>query len=157
MNANVKEANNLTQELFETSPSFFRGTSVVELDSYLELGRTGRPRDSLKYDFTAVTPDKEISDIYKEDVTIEYEGDSIRKLGEPVEYDMFFKKKGTNYESKKNGKMDAYYMDQAEVRLDNEVSLSELKIKTITIDSDDKELIKKYSKLGKVILASDEN
>ena len=157
MKDNVDKSNKLSKELFDNSESFFRGTSIDELDSYLETGKTGIKDRGMKYDFTAVTPDSEIANIYESGVIIEYEGDDVRKHGEPVEYDMFFKKLGTQHETKKNGKMDSYYMDQAEVRMDKTIPLSELKIKSITIKSENKELIDRYSKLGNVVLSKRES
>lgn len=99
-----------------------------------------------------------MANIYNSGVTIEYDGDDVRKTGaEPVTYDPYFQKLGQSIETKMNGKMQANYMDQAEVRMDAVIPLEKLGIKSIKIKSNDKNLVNKYASLGKVILIEDED
>ncbi|MBL4818008.1 MAG: hypothetical protein JKY15_02075 [Deltaproteobacteria bacterium] len=157
--ADIENTNKLSREQLKDSPSFFRGTAIAELDAYLKNGTTGVGEDEkrFRYQFTAVTPNEEMADIYDSGVTIEYDGDDVRSNGaEAVTYDPFFRDLGETTETKKDGRMDANYADQAEVRMDRDIPLDKLRIKSIKIKSNDKSLIKKYESLGPVTLISDE-
>jgi len=157
MKKRVADMNAKSQKAFETSESFYRGTSVEELDTYLKTGTTNVFDDKYKlnYEFTAVAPHREMADIYNNGVTVEYDGDDVRRDGEPVNYDLFWRDTGTRTETKENGKMDAIYMDQMEVRLDRNTPLKDLKIKNIYLTKDNAHLADKYAKLGNVIIGGE--
>lgn len=162
--------NEETRQLFEKSKTFFRGTDTNELDGYLSDGLVGSKKFEFedpdepfthKFDFTAVTPHREISGYYGNGVTIEFNGDGVRKHGTPVKYDHFWRDFGAKSESVDGG-MHTKYMDHAEVRMPTSIPLEDLKIENIYIDkyafdSPDQieEAIKKYSKLGNVIFEDD--
>jgi len=155
---NVDEWNEKSKEAFEKSESFFRGTDIDELEDYLKDGIIGTGKEEseihkhLYYDFTAVTPIKNIASIYAKGVVIEYDGDDVRKKGEVVTYDMWWRNNSTYNETKKDGVMDSYYMDQMEVRMDKKIPLTEMKIKNIYLASKYKHLYKELSKLGNVVI-----
>jgi hypothetical protein len=162
--------NEETRQLFEKSETFFRGTDSNELDGYLADGLAGSKKFEFefeedntthKFDFTAVTPHRDISDYYGNGVTIEFNGDSVRKHGQPVEYDHFWRDFGARSESIDGG-MHTKYMDHAEVRMPTSIPLDDLKIENIYIDKyafnspeEFSEAVEKYSKLGNVILEDD--
>ena len=152
LNSDVKEANNLTKEAFQNSESFFRGTGTDELDDYLSDGVIGTGKAAHRYQFTAVSPNRDSSEAYSTGVTIEYDGDDVRKKGEPVKYDLFWRNFGENKETKENGTMSAFYMDQMEVRMDKEIPLKQMKIKNIYLTKKNAHLADKYKKLGNVII-----
>ena len=142
---NVIRGNETTKQLFEKSPSFFRGTDVHELDDMLEDGIIGSDKfrhedydhndypeydQPRTYDFTAVTPHKKITKYYGDGVMIEFDGDSVRKHGTPMTYDYFWRDFGATTETEKGG-MHPKYMDHHEVRMPREIPLSDIKIKKI--------------------------
>ena len=90
-------------DLFIKTPEFYRGTSTDELDHYLESGNVGEVGDwgEKRYPYTSLGMDKSSAqspseqriDWKEEDgklsggkVVITYEGDSVRELGIPVQY-----------------------------------------------------------------------
>jgi hypothetical protein len=161
--------NEETRQLFEKSPTFFRGTDPLELDDMIDDGIMGSsklefedPDEGIfKYDFTAVTPHEEISGHYGNGVTIEFDGDSVRKHGKPVEYSPFWRDFGAKSETIDGG-MHIKYMDHNEVRMPREIPLDDMKIKNIFIDDwvfhagfTEEDAIEKYSKLGNVVIRND--
>tara|TARA_R110000851_G_scaffold14410_2_gene48775 strand:- start:146 stop:1690 length:1545 start_codon:yes stop_codon:yes gene_type:complete len=147
---NVIRGNETTKQLFEKSPSFFRGTDIHELDDMLEDGIIGSTKyrhedydyeDSPEYnlpriyDFTAVTPHKKITERYGDGVVIEFDGDGVRKHGTPMTYDYFWRDFGARTETEKGG-MHPKYMDHHEVRMPREIPLSDIKIKKIYLTAD---------------------
>jgi hypothetical protein len=169
MERGTVRGNEETKQLFEKSPTFFRGTDSTELDGYLEDGLVGSKkfefedpdeRFTHKFDFTAVSPHREQANHYSNGVTIEFEGDGVRKHGTPVEYDMFWRDFGARSESVDGG-MHTKYMDHNEVRMPTSIPLGDddLKIKNIILDDwifhadfTENDAIEKYSKLGNVII-----
>lgn len=90
-------------DLFLKTPEFYRGTRTFELDHYLENKNTGDMWDwsEKHYPFTALGMDKSTAQSPSEQridwemkdgelsggkVVITYEGDSVRELGVPVQY-----------------------------------------------------------------------
>ena len=51
------------------------------------------------YGFTPVSPNRQASEAYSSGVVIEYEGDDVRKFGEPVKYDLFWRNFGEKSET----------------------------------------------------------
>jgi hypothetical protein len=166
----TQRGNEETKQLFDKSPTFFRGTDSNELDGYLADNRVGSKKFEFedpdeafthKFDFTAVSPHQDKAEIYGNGVTIEFEGDSVREHGTPVEYDMFWRDFGARSESV-NGGVHTKYMDHNEVRMPTSIPLGGddgLKIKNIFIDDStfysgftQQDAIDKYSKLGNVII-----
>ena len=158
----VKEYNVKLEKKYNKAETFKRGTSIEELESYIEDDCISCDyRDIYNYDlkrdyeFLSLSMnEQEIKDTYNFGVVIDFNAESVRNIGERVEYTA----KPTAYPAmgkvaksvkKLEGvgkKYSALMSDEQEVRIPRDTKLSDVKIDKITINL--------YNKFGFVLRMS---
>ena len=146
----VKEYNVKLEKKYNKAETFKRGTSIEELESYIEDDCISCDyRDIYNYDlkrdyeFLSLSMnEQEIKDTYNFGVVIDFNAESVRNIGERVEYTA----KPTAYPAmgkvaksvkKLEGigkKYSALMSDEQEVRIPRDTKLSDVKIDKITIN-----------------------
>jgi hypothetical protein len=160
--------------LFNNTPSFFRSTSVAELDEYLETGIVGGDKNN--YDFVAMSISPDAVAQFGGSILIEYDGDGVREAGaEPATYTAQRQPLQNSAISGEIGKgarreqigdyMSGELADELEVRMPEHIPLEKLGIKNIyvgrhaiddmfdeTMDKKERQqkFIDKYQSLGKI-------
>ena len=131
------------KEVFESTPSFFRGTSSFELDHYGDTTKLGGDKNGYKY--VAVSTDPTVARKFSGGVIVEYEGNSIRANGKPVEYSAkpitLGQSKSVNTSEAIGKPMNVKFSDEKEIRVKEAVSIQSgspngVKIKNIFVLKD---------------------
>mgnify|MGYP003980974687 CR=1 FL=1 len=152
--------NKQLQHKYKSSESFYRGTSIEELDSLIMGEDMSDEWMESKYEFKSLSMNKEeVEDLYSAGVILEYYADDIRSVGELVNYtaepqpflsadsenneilDKDVEGIGINYSSQ--------MIDEEEVRVDKQLIYG-TKVKNIIIDRININSIKLMNSLSKM-------
>ena len=147
----AREFNSHLESKYTSAASFYRGTSLDELESYLKHGIigsnffdmvTGESRRN--YSFVSASMSMEDIGLFNRGVIIEYDGDSVRNTNskrveysaEPVPFLSSYHKKDVNDVEGFDAPNSMRFMDEEEVRLPTGLQLGkDIKIKKIHIDA----------------------
>lgn len=131
----VEKYDIILDQKYKTNVSFYRGTSVAELDNYIESGTLGS--DETNYNYTAMSLSENVADNFSKGVTISYDADDIRAIAKRVEYTAIPQPNGVssglkNYEE--SGKpMSFGYSGEQELRVKDGADLPRIKKSTLMI------------------------
>lgn len=128
------------KEVYDSTPSFFRGTSDRELDSYMDNSKIGG--DDNNYKYVAMSTDPTSAHGFAAGVVVEYDADSVRPNSKMVEYTaspiVLGQSKSVNTSEAMGKPMNIQYSDEKELRVREGLSIlpgsSGVKIKNIYID-----------------------
>ena len=123
----VSILNDENQKLYDKAETFSRGTTLDELDTYLETGEFGS--DDTAYNYTAMSLSRPLANIWSGDVTIDYHAKDVREHTElvpytlkPQPYGTSRRIKGQNYEQLQSP-MSVAYSREREVRVMDTTSI----------------------------------
>lgn len=144
MQGEVDEYNEITDKKYNDAESFYRGTSLHEIQTYIDENVFGTDYDN-EFDFISLTMNStQAWDTFNQGMVVEYNADEIRKSGnaKKVEYTMDFtpvvaidhdSSLDANELEKIDSKQNALFVDEQEIRLDKNASPEPSSIKSITI------------------------
>jgi len=146
MQVEVDDYNKLTDKKYNELDTFYRGTDMYEIESYVDDGVLG-DFDS-EFDFVSLTMNPPQAGVtFNQGVRVEYNADSIRNSGDAhkVNYSMdFFPVLAVDFEKHQDlgtlepitGKQNALFVDEQEIRVDKDMEIKPEDISKITYYSD---------------------
>ncbi len=144
MQGEVDEWNEITDKKYNDAESFFRGTSLYEIETYIDDNVFGTDYHN-NFDFISLTMnDTQAWDTFNQGMVVEYNADEVRKSGnaKKVDYTMDFTPVvAIEHDStldaylleQIDSKQNALFVDEQEIRLDKNATPEPSHIKSLTV------------------------